>query len=248
MGNKQDGKNKFTTIKDLKQTSINLNTFIQRSAQKTEDVHCNLIVHHKHPTKTKVTRGARKSSMWPVGIRHRSHHFATQSSHFVDRAGWQAKMASIEFWIPWRNAHGLHPIPRLIRDKFTRYDTWQKDIKKSKFLLGIDIKFQKSRIRKYVTSSETCCVCVSLSLSQGSILQSNLSLRPPGKSDHLKIADTQFQSLQFADSNVRTAFLKMRPPENCELRTPKVGPKRRFNLRKATTFVKFSEKPFFLFV
>ena len=41
-------------------------------------------------------------------VRHRSHHFATQSSHFVDRAGWQAKMASIEFWIPWRNAHGPH--------------------------------------------------------------------------------------------------------------------------------------------
>ena len=39
------------------------------------------------------------------GIRHRLHHFATQASHFVDRAGWQAKMASLEFWIPWRNAH-----------------------------------------------------------------------------------------------------------------------------------------------
>ena len=38
-------------------------------------------------------------------IRHRSHHFATQSSHCVDRAGWQAKIASIEFWIPWHNAH-----------------------------------------------------------------------------------------------------------------------------------------------
>ena len=49
-----------------------------------------------------------KSSMGPVRIHHHSHHFATQSSHFVDRAGWQAKMASIEFWIPWRNAHGPH--------------------------------------------------------------------------------------------------------------------------------------------
>ena len=28
-------------------------------------------------------------TMGPVRIRHRSHHFATQSSHFVDRAGWQ---------------------------------------------------------------------------------------------------------------------------------------------------------------
>ena len=41
----------------------------------------------------------------PVRIRHSSHDFTTQSSHVVDRAGWQAKMASIEFWIPWRNAH-----------------------------------------------------------------------------------------------------------------------------------------------
>ena len=79
-----------------------------------------------------------------------------------------------------------------------------------------------------------------------SLLKSNLSLRPPDKSDHLKIADTQFQSLHFADSNVRTAFLKMRPPEKCELRTPKVGPKRRFNLTKATTHVKLSEKYFFV--
>ena len=31
--------------------------------------------------------------------------FGWQSSHFVDIAGWQAKMASIEIWIPWRNAH-----------------------------------------------------------------------------------------------------------------------------------------------
>ena len=76
-------------------------------------------------------------------------------------------------------------------------------------------------------------------------LQSNLSLRPPDKSDHLKIADTQIQSLQFADSNVRSAFLKMRPPEKCELRTPEVGPKLQFNLEKATTYVKLSEKHFF---
>ena len=34
-----------------------------------------------------------------AAVRHRSHHFATQSSHSVDRAGWQVKMASIEFWI-----------------------------------------------------------------------------------------------------------------------------------------------------
>ena len=29
---------------------------------------------------------------------------------FVDRAGWQAKMASIELWIPWRNAHTPHSV------------------------------------------------------------------------------------------------------------------------------------------
>ena len=74
--------------------------------------------------------------------------------------------------------------------------------------------------------------------------QSNLSLRPPDKSDHLKIAGTQFQSLQSADSNVWSAFWKMRPPEKCELRTPKVGPKCRFNLRKVTTYVTLSEKHF----
>ena len=73
-------------------------------------------------------------------------------------------------------------------------------------------------------------------------VQSNLSLRPPDKRDHLKIADTHFQSLQFVDSNIRSAFLKMRPPEKCELRTPEVGPKLRFNLGKATTYVKLSEK------
>ena len=76
------------------------------------------------------------------------------------------------------------------------------------------------------------------------VLQSNLSLRPPDKSDHLKIPDTPFQSLQFSDSNVRSVFLKMRPPEKCELRTPYVGPKLRINLGKATKYVKLSEKTF----
>ena len=44
----------------------------------------------------------------PVRIRHSSHDFGWQSSHSVDLAGWQAKMASIEIWIPWHNAHGPH--------------------------------------------------------------------------------------------------------------------------------------------
>ena len=50
----------------------------------------------------------RKNGMGPVRIHHSSHHFATQSSHFVDRAGWQVKMASIEIWMPRRNAYGPH--------------------------------------------------------------------------------------------------------------------------------------------
>ena len=47
-------------------------------------------------------------SIGPVRKRHSSHPFGAQSSHSEDRAGWQAKMASIEFWIPWRNAHRAH--------------------------------------------------------------------------------------------------------------------------------------------
>ena len=46
--------------------------------------------------------------MGPVRIRHSIQEIATQSSHSVDRAGWQAKMASIELWIPSCNADGPH--------------------------------------------------------------------------------------------------------------------------------------------
>ena len=46
--------------------------------------------------------------MGPVRICHNSHEFATKPSQSVDRAGRQAKMASIEFWIPWRNVHMPH--------------------------------------------------------------------------------------------------------------------------------------------
>ena len=46
--------------------------------------------------------------MGHVRIRHSSHDFGWQSSHSVDLAGWQAKMASTEIWIPWRNAHKPH--------------------------------------------------------------------------------------------------------------------------------------------
>ena len=41
----------------------------------------------------------------PVWRRHSSHEFATQSSHSVDLAGWQANMASIEF--------GYHDVMRM---------------------------------------------------------------------------------------------------------------------------------------
>ena len=46
--------------------------------------------------------------MWLLRIPHSWHDFGWQSSHSVDLAGWQAKMASIETWIPWRNAHKSH--------------------------------------------------------------------------------------------------------------------------------------------
>ena len=46
--------------------------------------------------------------MGPVRVRHSSHDFGWQASHSVDLAGWQAKMASIEIWIPWCNAHKPH--------------------------------------------------------------------------------------------------------------------------------------------
>ena len=48
-------------------------------------------------------------TMGPVRLRHNSHGFGWQSIHSVHLAGWQAKMASIETWIPWRNAHKPHP-------------------------------------------------------------------------------------------------------------------------------------------
>ena len=59
-----------------------------------ECVHVNMVT---RPLATAPV-GTQQNSheMWPVLIRHSSHHFATQSSHSVDRAGWQAKMASIE--------------------------------------------------------------------------------------------------------------------------------------------------------
>ena len=47
-------------------------------------------------------------AMGPVRVHHSSHVLGWQSSHSVYLAGWQVKMASIEIWIPWRNAHKPH--------------------------------------------------------------------------------------------------------------------------------------------
>ena len=54
-------------------------------------------------------QGKSRGLMGPVRVRHSSHHFATQPSHSVDLAGWQAKMASIEIWIPWCNTNVHRP-------------------------------------------------------------------------------------------------------------------------------------------
>ena len=52
--------------------------------------------------------------------------FATQSSHVVDRAGWQAKMASIEFWIPWHNAHSPLYWLKWVNLWATKKTTWNR--------------------------------------------------------------------------------------------------------------------------
>ena len=58
--------------------------------------------------KNVLVHGAEGEEMGPVRIRHTSHDFGWQFRHSVDLAGWQAKMASIEIWIPWGNAHKPH--------------------------------------------------------------------------------------------------------------------------------------------
>ena len=47
-------------------------------------------------------------SMGSVRMHHTSPEIATQPSHSVERAEWQAKMAFIEFRMPLHNAHRLH--------------------------------------------------------------------------------------------------------------------------------------------
>ena len=57
---------------------------------------------HRYMTDICMTAAAWVHQFWSdtVRIRRRSHYFAAESSYSVDRAGWKAKMASIEFWIP----------------------------------------------------------------------------------------------------------------------------------------------------
>ena len=44
--------------------------------------------------------GGGETEMGPGRMRHSSHDFGSQSGHSVDLPCWQAKMASIEIWIP----------------------------------------------------------------------------------------------------------------------------------------------------
>ena len=59
-----------------------------------------------------------KPKRGPVRIRHSSHDFGWQSSHSVDLAGSQAKMASIEIWIPWRTAHKPHSRHLMMHNRY----------------------------------------------------------------------------------------------------------------------------------
>ena len=66
--------------------------------------------------------------MGSMRIRLSSHEFATQSSHSVNRAGWQANMSSLENWIRWRNVQrpdwkqGCHINNN--RSKFSKCFAW----------------------------------------------------------------------------------------------------------------------------
>ena len=77
----------------------------------------------------------RKMVMGSVRIRHSSHDFGWQSRHSVDLAGWQTKMASIEIWIAWRNAHKPHLSERVVRRrdtmKLTKLKRRKKDVRVS---------------------------------------------------------------------------------------------------------------------
>ena len=65
------------------------------------------------------------------------------------------------------------------------------------------------------------------------------------KSDHLKIADTQFQSLEFADSNVRSAFLKMATTWEMRIADTKGRPKASIQPAKSDHIRKIERKTLF---
>ena len=58
--------------------------------------------------RAKIKRSVSFLEIKAVCVCYCSIQFPTQFSHFVDRAGRQTKMASIEFWIPWHNMHSHH--------------------------------------------------------------------------------------------------------------------------------------------
>ena len=60
-----------------------------------------------------------RDRMGVVRIRYNCH----SASHSVDSTGWQAKMASIELWIQWRNAHGPHHKP--LKKSPSKMKTWK---------------------------------------------------------------------------------------------------------------------------
>ena len=89
--------------KPVEEEQISWKAFMVLS-RKVEVNEPNLLLHNKIPKKKMdLTKALRVGPVW---IRHGSHKIPTQPNRCVDRAGWQAKMASIDVWLPWRNAHG----------------------------------------------------------------------------------------------------------------------------------------------
>ena len=97
--------------------------------------------------------------MGPVRIRHSSHHFGWQSSHSVDLAGWQGKMASIEICIPWRNAYK----PHWARSAGSHYDSLgstQAAKKKKKMHVGRKKKKKCTRFAAASLKKDCAAACV----------------------------------------------------------------------------------------
>ena len=147
-----------------------------------------------------------KFTIGPVLIRHRSHHFATQSSHFVDRAGWQAKMDSDECCIPWHNALSPHccfsqamfttlhtiyfidlPIPFLIHSLQIVCAPWTiHQVKQSCHFLSCP-KFLASRVHPGTHFLRAMAVC-SLTSSSSISIASESSSSDGSESDILKVS------------------------------------------------------------